>query len=436
MTTSPPARVRLEQALTFLRSGYLFASRIRKKAGVAATSHTPVAVTMLGKTSVLVRGTEGVGLFYDNDRIKRDGAMPKFIQVPLFGNGAVHTLDGEEHRVRKQAMADLAYDDARAADFADLVGDELENTHRRWLAGEKGTVHDDTALAFGRAAFRWAGIPLRGEEADRRIRQMNRLLDTFGRPSRNPIAAFERQRLNKWAEGLIEQVRSGEITAPEDSVLAHMADLRGVDGELVDAAVAGVELQNLTRPTVAVGRFAAFAATALVEHPEWRERIHAASEAAGGTLTGIPEAVAFAQEVRRLYPFVPMLPGLATRDTEISGCPVKKGQRVLLDFVGTLTSPKEWENAGSFDPERFLGFDGVEDAERITQFIPQGGADVYTGHRCPGEKIAVAALSAATVLLARPTVEISTDVEDLTFPWDQMLTRPATGVRVQATSAA
>ena len=48
----------------------------------------------------------------------------------------------------------------------------------------------------------------------------------------------------------------------------------------------------------------------------------------------------------------------------------------------------------------------------------------------------MAALSAATVLLARPTVEISTDVEDLTFPWDQMLTRPATGVRVQATSAA
>ena len=319
---------RLEQGLTFLRSGYLFASRIRQKAGVAATSHAPVTLTMLGKTSHLVRGAEGVRLFYDSTRIKRDGAMPKFIQVPLFGNGAVHTLDGEEHQVRKKAMADLAYDDARVADFTDLVGDELENTHRRWIA-DGGTVHEDTAVAFGRAAFRWAGIPLSDEEMDRRARQMNRLLDTFGRLRTNPVAAFERRRLNKWATGLIEQVRAGDIEAPADSVLAHMADLRGIDGERVDAAVAGVELQNLTRPTVAVGRFAAFAATALVEHPEWAERIRAA---AGDRLTDVPEAVAFAQEVRRTHPFVPMLPGLLTQDTELSGCPMKKGQRVLLDF--------------------------------------------------------------------------------------------------------
>ncbi|MDO5512106.1 cytochrome P450 [Corynebacterium sp.] len=415
-----------EQALTFLRSGYLFASRLRKKAGVAATSHAPVSLTLLGKTSHLVRGAEGVRLFYDSSRIKRDGAMPKFIQVPLFGNGAVHTLDGEEHLVRKKAMADLAYDDARVADFADLVGDELENTHRRWIA-DGGTVHEDTAIAFGRAAFRWAGIPMSDEEMDTRAKQMNRLLDTFGDLKTNPIAAFERQRLNKWATGLIEQVRAGEIEAPADSVLAHIADLRGVDGELVDAEVAGVELQNLTRPTVAVGRFAAFAATALVENPEWAQRIR---EAADGELTGVREAVAFAQEVRRTYPFVPMLPGLLTEDTEVSGCPMKKGQRVLLDFVGTLTSPQEWDNAASFDPERFMRFDGVEDAESLEAFIPQGGADVYSGHRCPGEKIAVAALSGAVALLTRPTVEISEDVEDLTFPWTTMLTRPATGVRV------
>lgn len=413
MTTQPTARVRLEQGLSFLRSGYLFASRMRKKAGVPATSHDPVAVTLLGRTSHLVRGAEGVRLFYDSSRIRRDGAMPKFIQVPLFGNGAVHTLDGEEHQVRKKAMADLAYDDARVADFADLVGDELENTHRRWIT-EGGTVHDDTALAFGRAAFRWAGIPMTDEEMNRRAKQMNRLLDTFGDLRTNPIAAFERRRLNKWAEGVIRQVRAGEITAPADSVLAHMADLRGVDGELVD---------------VAVGRFAAFAAVALVEHPEWAERIR---RAAGDQLTGVHEAVAFAQEVRRTSPFVPMLPGLLTQDTEFSGCPMKKGQRVLLDFVGTLTSPQEWDDAGSFDPERFLPYAGMEEAESIEAFIPQGGADVYTGHRCPGEKIALAALSAATVMLTRPTLEISTDVEDLTFPWTRMLTRPATGVRVRA----
>ncbi|WP_369061822.1 hypothetical protein [Kocuria rhizophila] len=35
--------------------------------------------------------------------------------------------------------------------------------------------------------------------------------------------------------------------------------------------------------------------TVLVEHPEWVERIRAASEQRGGTPLDVPEAVAFAQ---------------------------------------------------------------------------------------------------------------------------------------------
>ncbi|RSZ65510.1 cytochrome P450 [Corynebacterium hylobatis] len=432
MTQTRPARIRTEQAPGFLRWGYLFASRLREKAGLPATSHTPLSLTLLGKTSVLVRGEEGVRFFYDNDLMERHGAMPTLVQLPLFGDKAVHTLDGEPHRVRKNAMTDLAYDNDRVADFQRLVAEELEAAHGRWKA-EEGNVHDDAALAFGRAALRWAGVELSDGEMDRRVRQMNRLLDTFGQLSQNPVAMVERVRLDRWATQLIQDVRSGQVTAAPDSVLAHMADLRDENGELVEDKVAAVELQNLTRPTVAVGRFAAFAAAALVKHPEWVERIRAASQQAGGSLTDIPEAVAFAQEVRRTHPFVPMLPALAKKDTEVSGCPVRKGQRVLLDFVGTLTSPAEWRDAGSFDPERFLPYDGVEAAESITAFIPQGGGDVRTGHRCPGEKITVSALAAAVVVMCRPDVTISSDVKDTTFPWTRMLTRPATGVRISAT---
>lgn len=417
--------LRLEQMVNFVRDGYLFASRTRSRAGVAPDSHEPVALRMLGSRAVLVRGEEGVRAFYDTDRMQRDGAMPAFIRGPLFGPGAVHGLDGEEHAVRKNALADMAYDDDRVESFKTLVAEELETILAGWRGGS-GTVHEDTALAYGRAALRWAGLPISTKEMDRQIRRMHRLLDNFGQPSRNVIGWIERYRLDKWAAQLITDVRSGKVQADPYSVLSHMADLRGPDGELVDARTAGVELQNLTRPTVAVARFAAFAATALVDHPEWVARIRTA---AGDSLIDVPEATAFAQEVRRTYPFVPMLPAKAKEDTEISGCPVKKGQRVLLDFVGTLTSPKEWEDAGSFNPERFLE---VDDAEDLVAFIPQGGGDVRAGHRCPGEKIAVTALSAAVAALCRPGVHISGETEDRTFPWTQMLTRPSTGVRVSA----
>ena len=332
---------------------------------------------------------------------------------------------------RKNALADLAYNDARVAAFASCVSEELEEMLTTLARERSGSVYDATTVAFGRAAFRWAGVPVSTGEADRRAHQMSRLLDTVGRPATNPLAWVERARLDRWATGLIrgarDRARGGHARVAPDSVLAAIADLRDENGALVSDHTAAVELQNLTRPTVAVARFAAFTAVASVEHPDWAQRIREATTAAG-RLTDIPETVAFAQEVRRVYPFVPMLPALAAVDTEIGGCPVHRGQRVFLDILGTNTDPNHWDDAGTFDPERFLD---VADAEELAAFIPQGGAGVRSGHRCPGEKIAVTALSATVAALCRPGVEISDDADDLTFPWTRMLTLPATGVRLR-----
>lgn len=421
MSTIP--KIRSEQALNLLRHGYLFTSRIRRKAGARPDSDTPVNLTMMGRRATLLRGVEGVKFFYDTSRVKRAGAMPKFIQVPLFGSGAVHTLDGEAHRVRKNALADQVYEDEPVARFKPLVAEEVQRTLDRWRQ-HPGNVYDDLALAYGRAAFRWAGIPATETEMERQASRLSRLLDTFGRPRSNPVAWVERRRTDRWYRGLIAGVRAGEINAPEGSALAAMAQLRDEQGELVAEHTAGVELQNLTRPTIAVSRFAAFAAVALLEHPGWAERIRSA---AGEQLLDIPEAIAFAQEVRRTYPFVPMLPAVATTDTEVSGCPIHRGQRILIDILGTNTAPTEWEDPDTFDPARFLD---IGDAEEIEAFIPQGGGQVRSGHRCPGERIGVTALSVAVAALARPEVEISGEPEDRTFSWTQFLTRPTTGVRV------
>lgn len=337
----------------------------------------------MGRKTVLLRGIDGVRAFYDADRVAR---------------------------------------------FAEIVDEVLHAMLGDRARRGEGTVYHDTSAAFGRAAFRWAGLSLSRSEADRRAVQMSRLLDTFGRPPSNPVAVAERLRLDRWATGIIRAVRAGGVGVDEGSVVAAMADLRDENGELVDDRTAGVELQNLTRPTVAVGRFAGFAAVALVSHPEWAERIRRAGTATGeDVLTGITESVVFAQEVRRTYPFVPVLPALATRDFQVQGCPVSKAQRVLLDLLGTNTDPAHWPDASAFDPERFLD---VDDAEGLEAFVPQGGAGVRTGHRCPGEKIAVTALAAAVTALTRPEVRISGSSEDLTFPWTRILTRPETGVRV------
>ena len=56
--TSQFAQTRSEQGLSLLRSGYLFASRVRRRAGLSSDSGCPVRMPLLGKQTVLVRGEE------------------------------------------------------------------------------------------------------------------------------------------------------------------------------------------------------------------------------------------------------------------------------------------------------------------------------------------------------------------------------------------
>ena len=72
MTTSGhPARTRRDQSVRLLRSGYLFASRIRRRAGVEPDSQVPVELRLMGRKTVLLRGIDGVRAFCDADRVAR-----------------------------------------------------------------------------------------------------------------------------------------------------------------------------------------------------------------------------------------------------------------------------------------------------------------------------------------------------------------------------
>jgi fatty-acid peroxygenase len=176
---------------------------------------------------------------------------------------------------------------------------------------------------------------------------------------------------------------------------------------------------------IAVARFVAFAAKELHDRPEWRERI-AAETAHRGTLAGGPMATMFAQEIRRTAPFVPMLPGWATHDVELDGERLPAGGRVLLDILGTNTDPRSWAAPEVFDPRRFKG---VPDYEAMRAFIPHGGATVPRGHRCPGEKLAIAGLATAVAALSDSRVTILD--AGLHVNRRRLPTKPASGARVR-----
>jgi fatty-acid peroxygenase len=130
--------------------------------------------------------------------------------------------------------------------------------------------------------------------------------------------------------------------------------------------------------------------------------------------------------VRRFYPFAPFVGGRTTRAVEFDGERVPEGAMVLLDLYGQNHDPALWGDPYAFRPERFLTDDGVVREIGAFELVPQGGGDPRTGHRCPGEQITAALLSALAVRLARLDAEIPD--QDLAIPLHRVPTRPRSGV--------
>jgi fatty-acid peroxygenase len=253
----------------------------------------------------------------------------------------------------------------------------------------------------------WAGIPV-GTAAPGLARDLICVVDGFGSVGRRHVLARRaRRRAEQWATRVIEGVRRGSLEVPADSAVAVIATHRDEHGHLLRPRVAAVELLNVLRPTVAVAYFVAFAAQQLALDSSTAHRLRTGDDA-------VYES--FACELRRLYPFVPMLAAKVRRRTEYHGTVLPRGRRVLLDVYGTLHDPAYWRDAELFDVDRFHD----EQADPFGYF-PQGGGDTAHGHRCPGERTTIELITVA----ARMLVQDVPALEGARIPVRRMPTRPA-----------
>lgn len=370
-----------DSTLALLREGYTFISRRCERLG------SDVFVTrLLGEQAVCMRGAEAARMFYDGEHFTRRGAMPKSVVKLLQDEGSVQQLDGAAHRHRKRMFMQLMTPAAIAELSSRLEALWLDRL-TDWERAEQVVLFDEVRQLLFETACQWCHVPVRPEERERRAGYFTAMLDATGSLGpRHWQGRLRRARAERWIRQIVQQVRDGELTPPPDSPLAVIAWHQDLEGQLLDVPVAAVEVINLLRPIVAIGRFIIFAALALHRHPEWRERL---SEAEDDQLLE-----AFVQEVRRDTPFFPVIAGRVRESFEWRGHRFEQGLRVMLDLYGTDHDPRLWPQPESFRPERFLHWQG--DAYSL---IPQGGGDYATGHRCPGEWITIALMKQAVRLL-------------------------------------
>jgi fatty-acid peroxygenase len=389
-----------------LAEGYAWLPDRRRR-----TERPLVRSRLMGRPAVTLHGPEAVPFFYDERHVRRATALPEPLLSTLFGHGAVHTLDGEAHRVRKALFVSLLMDSDGVDRLVDQVVRAWDAAVPDWAQRPQVVLFDEASRVITTGVCRWAGIPLDEENTAEVARDLVAMVDGFATLGpRHWRARIARGRREVWLARLIDGVRADTATVPAGSAVEAVARHRDLNGEPLDPRRAAVELLNVIRPTVAVCWFAAFAAHAL---HRWSG--HRAKLAQDGAY-----AEAFVHEVRRFYPFAPFVGGRAVTDLSWRGEPIPAGAIVLLDLYGQNHDPSLWPEPYTFDPQRFLDRPPLRD-----ELIPQGGGDPRTGHRCPGEMITVALLRALCVRLARLDYDVPD--QDLTIPLHRVPTRPRSG---------
>ncbi|MFC4738006.1 cytochrome P450 [Bacillus daqingensis] len=383
----------LDNTVNLLNEGFMFITsrRLELESDVFETR-------LLGKKAVCMAGEEAVEKFYDNELFVRKNAVPGVIAKSLLGEG-VHGMDGEAHRHRKRMFLSMMTPE-RIEDMKDIALQELDKKAKLWEKRSRTVIYDDIREVLVRSGCRWAGVPLKEEEASQRTREMGMMVDSFGSLSRMKEGKKARKSQEEWLAGIVRQVRKGKLQPAEHTALYIISHFRDENGKRLSASEAAVEVNNAVRPLLATGYFIVFGCLALHEFPEIREKL-AADE------NGFSQM--FAQEVRRYYPFAPAMAAKVKKTFTWHDYHFKKDQLVVLDFFGTNRHPDSWSNPDTFYPERFIDWKGSP-----FSFVPQGGGDHYAGHRCAGEWLTVIVMRAFFKYF---TTHLSYEVPEQNLAW-------------------
>ncbi len=102
MNEQVPYDKSLDNSLALMQEGYKFIGN-----RVERYKSDLFEARLLGQRVICMRGKEAAELFYESDRLQRNGAAPKRIQKTLFGENAIQTMDGSPHIHRKLLFMSL-----------------------------------------------------------------------------------------------------------------------------------------------------------------------------------------------------------------------------------------------------------------------------------------------------------------------------------------
>ena len=361
-----------DSTIPFMKDPYLF---ISKKCRELKTD--TFTMRLLLQRTTCLKGKDAAELFYSN-KFLRKGASPEPLRATLFGKGGVQELDQREHHHRKKLFMPFM-EQSNVESLFELTHMIWRRRIKNWVGSTEIRLYEEAQLIHTEAICTWFGIQLRKDEIPEKARELTMMFDYAAAKDLSYFKSrFTRNKTQKWIIEMVQDIRKNP-REHQDSYLKRFSLFRNLKGELLQEKTVAVEILSVLRPAVAVSLYVVFLAHALHQFPD-RARL----------ISNEDDSFSFIQEVRRFYPFFPIVPARAKETFVWRNHEFVKNQLVLLDLYGTNHDERIWKHPEHFMPERF-------DNRNVTpfDFIPQGGGDHATGHRCPGELITLGFMNVA-----------------------------------------
>lgn len=410
MKEVPETKIKLTKAKDLFDKGYNLLGELRNDVDAPV-----VKATFLTEEIIAIYGEEAARKFYDPTLFKREGAMPTPVLKTLFGEDGVQTLDGKAHHHRKNYFMDLMTPE-RMEDYRNLLdrklGEKLEKQHGTF------ELFDLANIVLFETIAEWSGINLDqlSEDAIENLakNQITMISGAVTSPTDHFKGITDRNESEDWAQDLIKDAREHPVPGKEHLALYNFAHATDLEGDLLPLEVAAVELLNIIRPTVALTVWMALMGHALFAMDGVYDELKADFEKLQDP---------FIQEMRRYYPFFPMLPAIAIDDVEINGYHIPKGTWTILDLYGSNHDERTVDHPEQFDIHRYVGRAEDLSYDEEYEMIAQGGGKFREMHRCAGEWITLHSMRVFSDHLVNKH-EFTVPKQDWEIPMNQFPTYP------------
>jgi cytochrome P450 len=356
--------------LRFLRDTLGFLRGVHERRG-------PVTrIFVFGRPQVLALGAEANErtLFDRDDAFSAAGGW-----TPLLGElfpGGLILRDGADHRRHRRLMLP-AFRRDRLDQHRRLMEPIIDAAIDGWLQRRDVEFHGCVKrLTLDIATRLFLGIRLQ-QEIDTVAHDFIDLVQASAALVRYPLpgGAYRRglqarTRLVRFLSERIAARRNGDGDGDDlFSLLCRERDDDGrpyTDAEVIDHMVFMLMAAHDTTTSAL-----ATVVMALGEQPDWQRR------------NADDDDANILREALRLYPPLPTIARMATREVELHGCRIPAGTRLIVAPLFVQRDPRWWTDPDRFDPDRF-GTVRAEHRRHPAAWTPFGGG----AHMCVGMNFA------------------------------------------------